>query len=217
MNNNSECNKENADACFVCTAILGSESSFSFAPIATPAECTKCSCASAAVNETMSDNSGHDVNKKDSVQFRGILKRPCEAHGNRRTATDKPKVTFEPLPRMKRSTDPSGPVSAESIGGSSGGKQLVVNPIRKHNTVAQAYAIASASRKRLELINEGIIPREEPKHLNWPIVWLKPKTGSNTEAHIHTQKPKALVFDPSRADGSYQTMSIKQALSKFAG
>ena len=119
--------------------------------------------------------------------------------------------------RMKRSTSRLGPVSAESIGGSSGGKQRVVNPIRKHNTVAQAYAIASASRKRLELINEGIIPTEEQKHLNWPIVWLKPKTGSNTEAHIHTQKPKALVFDSSRADGSYQTMSIKQALSKFAG
>ena len=129
-------NKENAYACFVCTSIRDTIPNFSFAPVAAPAECARCSCTSVAVNEPVSDSPGHSVNKKDSAQPKGILRSPC-ARRECRTASRKPKVTFEPMPRM---TQPTGqrlydPVSAESLGGLGGGKRSVVDPIQKHNHI----------------------------------------------------------------------------------
>ena len=118
---------------------------------------------------------------------------------------------------MKRSTGRvlADPVSAESLVGAEGGKSGVGRAVRKHTTVAQSQAIARASRCRMELIREGVIPKEQEEFVKWPIVWVKPKTGASFESHIYTKKPRAMVFDPSRNDGGYITMTIKRALSKF--
>ena len=89
--------------------------------------------------------------------------------------------------------------------------------LKKHTTVAQAQAVARACQCRMDLLYEGIVSDNESTKIRWPLVWVKPKTGVSTESFIQTNKPKALVFGPSRANGGYTAMTIKRALTKFGG
>ena len=67
----------------------------------------------------------------------------------------------------------------------------------------------------MELLSESVVSDNENTKVKWPTVWVKPKTGVSTESFIQTNKPKALVFGPSRANGGYTAMTIKRALAKF--
>ena len=50
----------------------------------------------------------------------------------------------------------------------------------------------------------GRVPKSDGDGLKWPIDWLKPRTGTSTDTHIHINKPDAPVFDPSRTKGGHQ-------------
>lgn len=134
----------------------------------------------------------------------GMLKPRCTVRRVCRTAPHKRKVTFEVAASNGATTTGrvyTDLVVADGLGSQDGDKTRLRTPLSTHTAVTQAHAIASANRWRMEFIKDGRQPKSDGDCLKWPIVWLKPRTGTSVDTHIHIKKPKALVLDPSRANG----------------
>ena len=200
----------------VCSSIREVNPNFAFDPVAMPAGRNMCptQASSAPVLPSFAQSVHNAVDK-------GILKTPCRLNRESFAENLVKCVTFsdEFSTQVKSPTvNPRfvrGPVSTERADSSSSDLHQGKPPLHRHPTVAQARAIVTTSRLHKELIDEGFCPQSDLKSLKWPTVWLKPSPIDSPETRIHTNKAKALLFDPCIANREYYTMSIKQALSRF--